>query len=106
CGEPLKKNSNKSKDHTPPVSIFPNEKPQNLTTIPCCITCNAEFAPIDEKMRNFFAILAGDVSADVIVPPFSGGRCPPGAGEVGDEAQVSIDESLGKRRRYPLPVSV
>ena len=46
------------------------------------------------------------VSADVIVPPFGGGRSPPGAGEVGDEAQVSIDESLGKRRRYPLPVSV
>jgi len=47
-----------------------------------------------------------DVSADVIVPPFGGGRWPPGAGEVGDEAQVSIDESLGKRLKYPLPVSV
>ncbi|MDP3283344.1 MAG: glycosyltransferase, partial [Desulfobacterales bacterium] len=46
------------------------------------------------------------VIADVIVPPYGCGRCPPGAGEVGDEAQVSIDESLGKRRRYPLPVSV
>jgi hypothetical protein len=65
CGEPLKKNNNKSRDHTPPDSIFPNEKPKNLITIPCCIACNAEFAPIDEKMRNFFAILAGDKSGEI-----------------------------------------
>jgi hypothetical protein len=65
CGEPLKKNINKSRDHTPPDSIFPNEKPKNLITIPCCRRCNGEFSPIDEKMRNFFAILAGDKSGEI-----------------------------------------
>jgi hypothetical protein len=44
-----------------------------------------------------------DVSADLIVPPFSGGRCPSG-GEVVDEAQVSCVGSLGEGRRYPLSV--
>jgi hypothetical protein len=65
CGEPLKKNINKSKDHTPPECIFPNEKPKNLITIPCCIACNREFSPIDEKLRNFFAVLAGDKSGEI-----------------------------------------
>jgi hypothetical protein len=65
CGKPLKKKINKSKDHTPPDSIFPDKKPNNLITIPCCISCNREFAPIDEKMRNFFAILAGDKSGEI-----------------------------------------
>jgi len=65
CGKPLRKNVNKSKDHTPPDSIYPNEKPKNLITIPCCIECNKEFSPLDEKMRNFFAILAGDKSGEI-----------------------------------------
>ena len=33
------------------------------------------------------------VSAGENVPPLSGERCPPGAGEVVDEAQISSDES-------------
>ncbi len=65
CGEELIKNRNKSKDHVPPDCIFPQDKPRNLITIPCCKNCNEEFAQLDEKMRNFLAILAIDKSGDV-----------------------------------------
>ena len=64
CGEKLIKNVNRSKDHVPPDCIFPDDKPDNLITVPCCIRCNEEFDPLDTKMRNFTAILAGDQSSD------------------------------------------
>ena len=51
CGVDLIKNKNKSKDHVPPECIFPDEKPKNLKTVPCCIKHNAEFQALDEKMR-------------------------------------------------------
>lgn len=65
CGKDLRKNQNKTKDHVPPDCIFPKEKPQNLITIPCCHECNETFKSLDEKMRNFFAVLAGDKSGEV-----------------------------------------
>ena len=65
CGEELIKNKNKSRDHVPPDCIFPQDKPANLITIPCCKRCNEEFKQMDEKMRNFFALLAGDKSGSV-----------------------------------------
>ncbi len=65
CGEELINKRNKSKDHVPPYCIFPQEKPRNLITIPCCKNCNNEFAQLDEKMRDFLAILALDKSGDV-----------------------------------------
>jgi len=64
CGKDLRKNQNKSKDHVPPDCIFPKEKPQNLTTVPCCRECNEAFKSLDEKMRNFFAVIAGDKSGE------------------------------------------
>lgn len=65
CGNRLKKNDNKSKDHVPPECIFPQEKPANLITIFCCSNCNGAFKQLDQKMRNFFAIIAGDKSGIV-----------------------------------------
>ena len=65
CGEELINKRNISKDHVPPDCIFPQDKPLNLITIPCCKNCNKEFAPLDEKMRDFLAILALDKSGDV-----------------------------------------
>ena len=65
CGEKLIKNKNKSNDHVPPDCIFPKDKPPNLITVPCCKVCNEKFKQIDEKMRNFFAILAGEKSVGV-----------------------------------------
>jgi len=65
CGEELIKNRNKSRDHIPPDCIFPKDKPPNLITVPCCKRCNEEYKQLDERMRNFFALLAGDKSAGV-----------------------------------------
>jgi len=65
CGAELIKNKNKSRDHVPPDCIFPKDKPNNLITIPCCKRCNEEYKQIDERMRNFLGILAGDKSASV-----------------------------------------
>lgn len=65
CGDELIKNKNRSKDHIPPECIFPQDKPLNLITAPCCIRCNGEYKQLDEKMRNYFALLAGDRSVSV-----------------------------------------
>ncbi|MEA2096645.1 MAG: hypothetical protein U9P73_08150 [Candidatus Cloacimonadota bacterium] len=65
CGIKLIKNKNKSKDHVPPDCIFPVKKPLNLITVQCCTKCNGKFKELDEKMRNYFAILAGDKSKDL-----------------------------------------
>ena len=59
------KNKNKSKDHVPPDCIYPQEKPANLITVPCCTDCNGAFSELDQKMRNFFAIIAGDKSGEL-----------------------------------------
>jgi len=64
CGTNLIKNKNKSDDHVPPDCIFPNAKPPNLITVPCYIICNEEYRPLDEKMRNYIAILAGEKASD------------------------------------------
>lgn len=65
CGEILIKNKNKSKDHIPPKCIFPEKKPFNLITAPCCKTCNDKFSPIDERMRNYFSVIAEAKSNEV-----------------------------------------
>jgi hypothetical protein len=65
CGSQLLKKKNKSKDHVPPDCIFPQEKPANLITVSCCTDCNGAFSQLDQKMRNFFAIIADDKSGEV-----------------------------------------
>ena len=62
CGSILIKNINKSKDHVPPDCIFPDPKPKNLITVPCCEDCNKEYTILDEKMKNYISIIAGDQS--------------------------------------------
>lgn len=64
CGVTLIKNHNKSKDHVPPDCIYPDNKPPNLITIPCCKDCNKEYKPLDEKMRNFISIIAGEKASN------------------------------------------
>ena len=54
------------KDHVPPDCIFPaDNKPQNLFTVRCCSSCHDEFDVLDERMRNYIAILAGSESGEV-----------------------------------------
>ncbi len=64
CGTTLIKNFNRSKDHVPPDCIFPESKPKDLITVPCCINCNQEYKMLDEKMKNFISIIAGEKSSD------------------------------------------
>jgi hypothetical protein len=65
CGEILVRKKNLSKDHVPPDCIFPSEKPRNLITVPCCTICNGKYGRLDERMRNFFAILADKNSREI-----------------------------------------
>ncbi|MCG7853234.1 MAG: HNH endonuclease [Methanosarcinaceae archaeon] len=67
CGSTLLKNINKSKDHVPPDCIFPDTKPKNLITLPCCEDCNKEYGILDEKMKNYISILAGEKSKNEIL---------------------------------------
>ena len=64
CGSILIKNINKSKDHVPPDCIFPDTKPENLITVPCCEACNKDYRTLDEKMKNYISIIAGEKSSD------------------------------------------
>jgi hypothetical protein len=64
CGRELLKRDI-SKDHMPPSCIFPDAKPDNLITVKCCKSCHAEFQILDERMRNYIAIIAGQKSGEV-----------------------------------------
>lgn len=44
---------NLTKDHIPPKNLFPDPKPSNLITVPCCKKCNEEMSTIDESFRVF-----------------------------------------------------
>jgi len=66
CSEDLIRKTNMEKDHVPPECIFPEDrKPQNLFTVKCCTSCHDEFDVLDERMRNYVAILAGRESGIV-----------------------------------------
>lgn len=42
-----------TRDHIPPKGLFPNPRPPNLITVPCCYACNQAFHTQDEKLRLF-----------------------------------------------------
>jgi hypothetical protein len=44
-----------TRDHIPPRGLFPEPRPSNLITVPCCRRCNAEFSPEDDYFRLVFA---------------------------------------------------
>ena len=59
CGVALTK-ENRTKDHIPPKQFFPDPKPDNLWTVPCCREHNVgEFSPDDEKIRTFLCASEG-----------------------------------------------
>ena len=64
CGKPLARKVDRTRDHVPPECIFPSEKPDNLLTLPCCRECNSKYGKLDERMRNYIAILAATASGD------------------------------------------
>lgn len=48
CGEPAT-----TKDHVPPKSLFKTSPPDNLITVPACLSCNHDASQDDEWFRNY-----------------------------------------------------
>lgn len=44
-----------TRDHIPPRGLFPEPRPTNLVTVPCCRRCNSDFAPEDDYFRFVFS---------------------------------------------------
>jgi hypothetical protein len=42
-------------DHIPPKGLFPEPRPANLITVPCCYRCNQEHSDFDEQLRLLLA---------------------------------------------------
>ena len=61
-------------DHVPPKGFFPEPRPSNLITVPCCASCNKAYSKDDEAVRTWFcatigATPAGDwILANKVVP--------------------------------------
>jgi hypothetical protein len=47
CGTP----NPTTRDHVPPKGFFPNPRPADLITLPCCEACNNSYSRDDEAMR-------------------------------------------------------
>ncbi len=43
-------------DHVPPRGFFPEPRPSNLITVPCCRRCNKSWELEDEAVRAFFTL--------------------------------------------------
>lgn len=64
CGSP----NPTTKDHIPPKGFFPEPRPTNLITVPCCESCNNGFSLDDDAMRAWFCMgLGHSAAADWII---------------------------------------
>jgi hypothetical protein len=43
--------NHRTRDHVPPTGLFADPKPDNLITVPCCLTCNSLHSDFDERLR-------------------------------------------------------
>jgi hypothetical protein len=50
-------------DHVPPKGFFPEPRPSNLITVPCCVQCNNAFSKDDEAVRTWFCAAIGATPA-------------------------------------------
>ena len=50
-------------DHIPPKALFPEPRPSNMLTVPCCKKCNESFSKDDEYFRTILVSHAS-VSSD------------------------------------------
>jgi len=50
-------------DHIPPKALFPEPRPSNMLTVPCCKNCNESFSKDDEYFRTILVSHAS-VSTD------------------------------------------
>lgn len=49
-----------TRDHLPPRSFFPQPRPANLITVPCCLECHRGFTKDDEYLRNLLIFVDGN----------------------------------------------
>ena len=47
-----------TRDHVPPANLFPEPRPSDLITVPCCRNCNQGYSLDDEAMRVWLAAAA------------------------------------------------
>ena len=45
-----------TRDHIPPASFFPEPRPSNLITVPCCEKCNSSYKLDDEAFRAWISM--------------------------------------------------
>jgi hypothetical protein len=50
-------------DHVPPKGFFPEPRPSNLITVPCCSRCNNSFSKDDEAVRTWLCAIIGSTPA-------------------------------------------
>jgi hypothetical protein len=50
-------------DHIPPKGFFPEPRPSNLITVPCCQKCNNAFSKDDEAVRAWLCTIIGSTPA-------------------------------------------
>ena len=56
-----------TKDHIPPAGFFPNPRPTNLITVPCCCSCNNRFSKDDEAVRLWLSAHIGRSPAGELI---------------------------------------
>lgn len=59
CGSP----NPTTRDHVPPRGFFPEPRPSNLITVPCCINCNNGCSLDDQALRVWLSAGLGHTSA-------------------------------------------
>jgi hypothetical protein len=52
-----------TRDHVPPKGFFPEPRPSNLITVPCCAPCNSAYSKDDEAVRTWFCAAIGATPA-------------------------------------------
>lgn len=66
-GEPTPADQ-RTRDHIPPEGLFPDPKPTDLITVPCCYRCNNEsFSKLDEQFRAIVSMAANVSGAGTAV---------------------------------------
>ncbi len=55
-------NEDMTVDHIPPKGMFPEPRPSNMLTVPCCMKCNQCFSKDDEYFRTVLVNNASVVS--------------------------------------------
>lgn len=76
-----------TRDHVVPVCLFPDPRPSNLLTLPCCRNCQVKFSKDEEYFRDFISATSSDKK---------GSR----ANEIWQKTRRSLKRSQSKNREF------